>query len=68
MLDEKLKNNLSELKCPMTGEQIFPLHFKDIAALIEKIIMQVKLAHHSQFMTKIQVGHGAKSWSNLGRL
>ena len=21
---------------------------------------------HSQFMTKIQVGHGDKSWSNLG--
>ena len=23
---------------------------------------------HSQFMTKIQVGHSDKSWSNLGRL
>ena len=23
---------------------------------------------HSQFMTKIQIGHSDKSWSNLGRL
>ena len=27
------------------------------------------VAHlHSQFMTKLQVGHDDKSWSNLGRL
>ncbi len=26
------------------------------------------LKPHSQFMPKIQVGHGDKSWSNLGRL
>ena len=26
------------------------------------------IALHSQFMAKRQVGHGDKSWSNLGRL
>ena len=27
-----------------------------------------KVPLHSQCMTKIQVGHGVKSWSNLSRL
>ena len=31
----------------------------------DKLILMIT---HSQFMTKIQVGHGDKSWANLGRL
>ncbi len=30
--------------------------------------LKSNMQDHSQFMTKIQVGHGDMSWSKLGRL